>query len=90
MIGLTYFAAGHTLENSIEGVWLNEKRDGYIEIASLAGTYKGTVVGSPNGQRDAGRTDRHNEDPDLRGRLLLGMVLIDEIVRERDNRWGGG
>ena len=66
------------------------KRDGYIEISLLGGTYKGTVVGGPNEQKDAGRTDRHNKDPGLRGRLLLGLVIIDALVRERDNRWGGG
>ena len=90
LLGLSYCAAGHTLEHSIEGVWLNEKRDGYIEISSLGETYKGTVVGSPNEQKGVDRTERHNEDPALRGRLLLGLVIIDELVRERDNRWGGG
>ena len=77
-------------EARIEGVWLNEKKDGYIEISRIDGRYRGTITGSPNGDRDAGRKDNKNPDLALRKRPLLGLVIIDDIVQERRNRWGGG
>ncbi len=85
-----FSVTAQALDSSVEGVWLNEKRDGYIEIARVRDAYRGTIVGSPNGERDAGRTDERNQNPALRTRALLGLVIIDELVYAGKNRWRGG
>ena len=90
LLGLSVCIAAQALDSHVEGMWLNEKRDGYIEISLVADAYRGTIVGSPNGERDADRIDAHNEDPALRGRTLLGLIIIDELVYKGKKRWGGG
>ena len=75
---------------NMTGTWLNEKGDGYIEIAKVEGVFRATIVGSPNGEKDALRRDVNNEDASLKERLLLGLVIVDELVHKGDKRWEGG
>lgn len=61
--------------DEIVGVWLNANADGYIEISKQGEEFSGTIIGSPNAQ-DAQRTDSNNPDPQLRNRLLKGLVIL--------------
>ncbi len=36
------------------------------------------------------RTDRHNPNPELRRRRVLGLQIMEGFTRNGDNRWGQG
>ncbi len=59
--------------DKILGVWLNEEKDGKVEIYKKAGKYFGKIVyskDSPNGY------DRENPKPKLRNRKIVGLEIL--------------
>ena len=74
----------------IVGVWLNEKGDGLIQIERQGDAYRGKIVGAPEGTRDdPDAKDVNNEDPALRDRRLLGLVMMGSYEFD-GKRWAGG
>ena len=74
---------------TIEGVWLNEKGSGFIEIKINDGVLNGTIIGSPLPE-DNLRKDENNPDPQLRDRLLKGVVILNDFTNAGENLWKGG
>ncbi len=73
----------------IEGVWLNAKGDGYIELIINDKVLTGTIIGSPLPE-DANRKDENNPDPALRERLLEGTTILKDFTYAGDKLWKGG
>lgn len=72
--------------DAITGVWKTDS-GGYIQIYDAGDHYAGRIVGAA----DPGlRYDKHNPDPDKRGRPLLGAVVVHSLEYEGDMTWGGG
>ena len=74
------------------GEWLNEDGDGRVAIAPCPGAPSlacGAVtwVKDPNDPR---ARDRKNPDRALRGRPLVGVVVIRDMKNEGPGRWSGG
>lgn len=44
----------------------------------------------PKGMGGKPRVDRQNPNPELRGRNLMGLQILDGFVQEGENRWSGG
>ena len=76
----------------IEGVWLNEDGDGWIELVIVSGELTGSIAGSPQDphNRNPPRLDGQNPDPALRSRPLLGLTILAGFRHEADGRWVGG
>ena len=76
----------------IEGVWLNEDGDGWIELTIVSGELTGLIAGSPQDpdNRNPPRLDDKNPDPALRLRPLLGLTILAGFRHEADGRWVGG
>lgn len=78
--------------DKILGTWLNEEKDGKIEIYKTGEKYFGKIVWGkelyePDGKTS--RTDRKNPDPKLRSRKLEGLVILTNF-RYDDGEWEGG
>ena len=76
----------------IEGVWLKEDGDGWIELTIVSGELTGSIAGSPQDpdNRNPPRLDGQNPDPALRSRPLLGLTILAGFRHEADGRWVGG
>jgi uncharacterized protein (DUF2147 family) len=76
----------------IEGVWLNEEGDGWIELRITDGELRGVIAGSPDDPERLRppRLDEENPDPALRDRELFGMRILYGFRMETASRWGGG
>jgi len=69
------------------GNWLNEPKDGIIEITQLPdGTLQGRIVGGAH----PGKKDANNPDAALRDRVLRGQVIMKGLKKDGGNRWSGG
>ncbi len=77
---------------TIEGVWLNEDGDGWIELRITDGELRGVIAGSPDDPERLRppRLDVENPDPALRDREVFGMQILYGFRMETADRWGGG
>jgi uncharacterized protein (DUF2147 family) len=71
----------------IVGNWLTADRGGIIQI-SLApdGSYVGRIAGG----NQPGRLDTRNPEESLRGRSLLGAILLRDLHYDGEGKWSGG
>jgi uncharacterized protein (DUF2147 family) len=79
-------------QTRIEGVWLNEDGDGWIELSIVDGELTGIIAGSPDDPLNErpSRLDEKNPDPAHRSRPLLGLTILQGFRYEGDDRWAGG
>lgn len=77
---------------TIEGVWLNEDGDGWIELRITDGELRGVIAGSPDDPQRLRppRLDVENPDPAKRHRELFGMQILYGFRMETADRWSGG
>lgn len=76
--------------DDITGVWLTAAGDGYVQIFEEDGEYYGKTVGSPPGEREPGRKDTNNPDPEKRDRELLGIRVLKGFEYDGEGRWEDG
>ena len=77
------------------GEWLTEKRDARVLIAPCAdapGRLCGTITWAqrPPDAPEGPLVDRHNSDPALRSRPILGLPLLGRFAPDGENFWDGG
>jgi uncharacterized protein (DUF2147 family) len=77
------------------GEWVTEKGDARIRIGPcddrpdrLCGTV--TWAKRPADAPEGPLVDRHNGDPALRSRPILGLPLLAGFAPDGENHWGGG
>ncbi len=77
--------------DAVVGVWYTGAKQSKIEIFKCGNQYCGKIVwlGEPdtNGKP---KTDKHNPDEKLRGRPIVGMVLMKNFTYSGDNVWEDG
>ena len=79
----------------INGNWLNEEKDGRIEIYRTGDRYFGKLVWARELMEADGktprkdRTDIKNNDPKLRSRQLLNLVILTNFTYD-NGVWSGG
>lgn len=76
----------------IIGVWINEEKDGRIEIYKTGNKFFGKIVGGKDLLESDGKTlqkDEKNPDKKLRSKPLLGMVILTNFIFE-DDEWIDG
>jgi uncharacterized protein (DUF2147 family) len=85
--------------DAIVGRWLNGKGVAVIEVYKGDGLYMGKVVwlkepaypaDDPKGMAGQERVDRENPDPALRGRPILGLVIMRGFVFDGGGSWSKG
>ena len=79
--------------DDILGVWLNEDKDAHIRIYKESEKYFGKIIwlkepidevtGEP-------KLDDENEDPDLRTRPVMGLMLLHDFEFDGDEEWKDG
>ena len=87
---LTFVAAGTALADP-RGLW--QAQDGAVVQVAPCGPGLCATVVSPRSEvdPDTGRpwTDKHNPDPALRGRPLVGVAVLYGMMPDGANRWSG-
>lgn len=77
----------------ILGTWLNQEKDGKIEIYKNGNKYFGKLVWGKNMYEPDGssRTDIKNPDVKLRQRKLQDLVILTNLAYSgADDEWSGG
>lgn len=70
----------------VDGLWLDQDKSGYIEIAKEGEFWQGRIAGSVEGEV---LKDVKNPDPAERGRSLLGQRLLKDLVDGGDGQLRG-
>lgn len=87
---LASVSAGTALADP-KGLWLAE--DGATVRVSSCGKALCATIASPRSQvdPDTGQpwTDKHNPDPALRGRPLVGVEVLSSMVPDGPGKWSG-
>jgi uncharacterized protein (DUF2147 family) len=79
------FIPSRSPEDSILGDWLNQEKDGKINLYKNGDKYFGKITWI----RDAGKKDEKNPDPALRTKDIVGLVILKSLVY-KDGVWDGG
>lgn len=82
----------------ILGIWMTEREESKVEIARCGAKICGTVVWLKNpiyrdsreGPVGTPLIDRHNLDPALRSRPILGMRILEGFSEVDETTWGNG
>lgn len=75
----------------IEGVWLNEEKEGKVEIYKHSdGKYYGKIVWLKEPNKDGRpKLDANNKDEKLRNEPILGLVILKGFSKDGDIYTGG-
>lgn len=74
--------------DQIVGIWFNEDRTNKIEIYKTKDSYSGKVVwiSQLDGHPGTQPKDKHNPNPDLRSRNIMGMDIMTGL-RYEEGKW---
>ena len=80
--------------DKILGTWLNEPKDGKIEVYKKGDQYFGKIIWLKNNVNEDGtspKLDSKNEDEKLRSRSIVGVNILKDLEwDEDDNEWDDG
>lgn len=82
-----------TKPDDILGTWISANQDLKVEIFKQNNKYFGKIVWfkcSPGQSPMQSYLDRENSNIKLRNRPWLGMVNVENLMFDNDNRWTGG
>lgn len=78
----------------IAGIWESEDGRMKIEMFDAGGAYAGRLIWGQRAVEGDGKTfkrDAHNPDPKLRSRSLQGIIILQNLKWDaNDRRWEGG
>ncbi len=74
------------------GVWINDTRDGAVEIKPCGRALCGHIVWlrDPISKRGGPKRDIYNPNPQRRNQTICGLQVIGRLVPQRDGSWDGG
>lgn len=77
--------------DKVLGKWLNEEKDGKVEIFKKGDKYFGKLVWlkTPNNENGTPKLDKENPDDDLKKRPLQGLELLTDFIYD-DGEWDDG
>ncbi len=90
MIGNGYLS--NTDKNSIVGFWNTDDDEALVQVYENEGLYFGKVImlARPSDSKGNPKKDRHNTEPGLRDRTLVGIhTLYDLKFDQSDQSWKG-
>ena len=90
LAGTIVFA--HTAQADPLGTWLTEGGKSHVSIAPCGDKLCGRIVWlrEPLNPDGTGKLDVDNEDPDLRGRPIIGLRMLHGFSGDGDGRGSGG
>jgi uncharacterized protein (DUF2147 family) len=90
----TPYTTAMATDEQICGKWLNSDKNLVVQVYKEGSEFKAKLVWFNNGEGDKSMeswTDKHNPDPSLRNRKLLGMNVLEKLVYDPDsNSWEDG
>lgn len=92
MAGFLLTVAGTANAGSdLSGVWRLSSGKVTIELAPCGQSYCGKIVGlaKPLDKKGRPKRDRENPDKALRKRPLIGLMVLNDMRPDGDNRWSG-
>lgn len=93
VVCLQLMAVGAAQASGVLGRWLTESGNGQVEIKDCAGRLCGHVVWlkEPLNEEGVPKRDRHNPDPALRERPLIGLAMLENFVPDDEpGKWRDG
>jgi uncharacterized protein (DUF2147 family) len=94
LLTITCFTGASWVANDISGTWINQERDAHIKIYSSYGKFYGQVVWMKNpidSTTKKPQLDKFNKDPKLRCRPVMNLIIISNLVFDKDKQeWNGG
>lgn len=83
---LSASASAQTAEDAF-GIWYDASTGGHLDILKCGEGLCAKIAMVPAGKEAA--KDINNQDPALRDRLLLGMLIMENAYKTGDNLWEG-
>jgi len=73
------------------GVWVNDERSTAVRVVRCGEALCGTVawLREPRDKQGQPKVDRHNSNPKLRQRPLMGLPVLLGMKPSGENRWSG-
>ena len=85
MLGIA--GAAIATDSPVLGIWMNEPRDGLIQISVGAnGVIEGRIVGGAH----PARKDEKNPDAGKRDQLLRGQLILHDMHSDDESHWSNG
>lgn len=88
MIGLTLASsevAAQAAEDAV-GIWLNPENQSNVEFYKCGDGLCGKITKLATG---GATTDEKNNEPDKRGRPILGLVILEGAKKSGPSKWSG-
>lgn len=77
--------------DKIVDFWFNEDKDAIIKIFKQSGKFTGQIVWSEKAINNTNYSrDIKNPNPQLRSRAIIGLVILQDFIFKKKNRWKNG
>jgi len=79
-------------ETDIVGIWLNEKKEGRVELYKIGNSYYGKIVWllDPLRLNGSPKVDENNPDKNKQNQLIVGLVVIKNLIWNGKGNWEDG
>ena len=77
----------------IVGNWYTENKEYTIQIYTIVDKFYGRIMGfkGVTEQKDKmSKMDKHNSDPNMKNRPLMGNIVLNDAVFNGKDKWEGG
>lgn len=89
-LGLLVASVAQAAPEDVLGVWKTNEGGGHVELYQVGDELRGKIVGG-DADKAKDSKDVNNPDPALRGRELLGLVIIKGLSYDADqDAWVDG
>lgn len=85
LLGASSFVRWDAPADAILGDWLNQEKDGKINVYKSGDKYYGKITWIKN----TGKKDEKNPDPALRGKDVVGLIILKDL-KYNDGVWEDG
>jgi uncharacterized protein (DUF2147 family) len=79
--------------DEIIGKWLTENGEAKVEIFKVGEKYYGKIIWLKDPyDKETGnpKTDKHNPDPKLKSRPILGLIIVSGFIFDGSSQWEDG
>jgi uncharacterized protein (DUF2147 family) len=85
-------AAAHAADPKVQGIWLDAKGEGAVEIGPCGDKLCGRIVWVKDPLDRAGKplVDHYNPEPGKKKRPICGLPMIGDLKRQADGSWDVG
>jgi uncharacterized protein (DUF2147 family) len=89
--GTVWFATTLVRAEDVTGTWVMENGKVTVRLDPCDGNLCGTIVAmkKPLDKHGNPKRDKHNPDPALRSRPVIGLTIIDRMKPDGEGTWTG-